>query len=175
MWQVVKNVNGEDLPDNSDKCLIWGEPGKKIGLVGIFLIRVKKSSTAPFLELSDGGAQIYIKNYNIWINMETEKLQPVPGPIESDPMPTWYIVGWGPNYKYPNQSVAYGFYDIIILNTYGLGDIVKSIENVYVLTSSVSHLQSAYVFESLDGINFSPESGEPIQGFDVPDVLEDDA
>jgi len=172
VWRVGNIIDTQCILNENILCAPPGNSNYCLTAPAVFLARVMKKSDEPYLKIESGGAQIYIKDKygdNKWVEMSGKT--PSPTPEGSLPGPTipyeYYIFGWGPQYRYPSEVIAYGFYNIAVVNTFGLGDIIKNPNGVYILTSSVSSgdLNASKVYESFDGINFSPESGENIQDF----------
>jgi hypothetical protein len=63
----------------------------------IFLVRVEKTSTAPYLEREVGGAQVYVSSLDQWVDMEPHMLQANPSAAEiPQPASNGYIFGWEP-------------------------------------------------------------------------------
>ncbi len=153
-----------------------------IGHQSVFLARVEKKSTAPFLKIENGGAQVYIRNLGQWVNMETHVTHQEPPTQEGFDFPSLsdgYIFGWYP-YGYPGFADPL-YYEQLRLAGLSLGDVTKysvgdgtnPADNRYLMTLSFANgtsnvdcatgLCEAYTVELVEGKD--PGPWDPIQDF----------
>jgi hypothetical protein len=144
---------------------------QSIGYPTIFLVRVEKTSTAPFLKREAGGAQVYVSSLDLWVDMEPHMLQADPSAVGiPQPASNGYIFGWEPYYRYPSAPLPYDptkyEYSPMAVLDYSLGDVTKGSDGRIVATTSMADgVKAAYTNESTDGVHFSPVN-DPILNFE---------
>lgn len=122
--------NAKISPQHS--CCPNYQENNDIGRQDQFLVRILPSSTAPFIKLEDGKAEVYKKSTNEWIPMDYDEGHiSIPcGDIDIHEYDTGYIFGWylsngsyeegcpsSNGYVYPNgKTISFSIAFLLILH-----------------------------------------------------------